>query len=623
MGKNTKGNGRFFLKLITAVIVLCAVCTLGFLTGMDKKISNFFLKDSSLHESKRSSNVPTIPPPDPLEFEHAAVAADHKLCSKVGRDILKKGGHAVDAAIATALCVGVINPHSAGLGGGGFMIIYDRKSKRSSAIDFREMAPGRLTSKGTEEMLHVLHLMKLREQSTMKPSEGLLVGVPGELRGFEKAWKRFGKLKWKDLFQPAADICKKGYKVHPSLATAIAKNALNITTSEGLSEIFTHNGRVLAEGDVIKRPVYGKTLEMIGKSGGADILYNGKFSKDIVNEINSEGGIFTLDDLKKYEAIEREPLKADIGHMDGAKLLSVPPPAGGGAVMSQALQILSGFNFTKKDMEENPGLTYHRIIEAFKFAHASLTFLGDPKFVGDTTKTVQKMLDSKQSKRLRDMIDGKTHPVRYYGPINYQLDVTSGTTHLSIVDEEGNGVSLTSSINKYFGSKIRSKKYGIIFNDQLADAMNHWVNEFGLVPDSFKAHRKPLSLSCPAILLDKNDDLQMVIGAAGGRYIPTTLAQVFMNYYWFGDSLKDAVAKPRLHSQLFPEMVLVEENFPNKLVNDIRKYGHRYVTNDTALFTGTPGQIMGVVQVIARKKNGELLALADYRKGGIAAGYKK
>ncbi|KXJ15360.1 Gamma-glutamyltranspeptidase 1 [Exaiptasia diaphana] len=378
---------------------------------------------------------------------------------------------------------------------------------------------------------------------------------------------------------------------------------------------------MLKEGDLLKRPVYAKTLKMIG-SASADIFYNGDFTEEIVKEINAEGGIFSVDDLKEYKSVDEKPLEANIGHMNGSKLLSVPPPAGGGAVMSQALEILSGFNFSKADMENNPGLTYHRMIEAFKFAHASLTYLGDPKFVEKNSEVIKKMLDPKYSEELRRKIDAKSHGIKYYGPINFVTPITSGTTHLSIIDKDGNGVSLTSSINKYFGSKIRSKKYGIIFNDQLADAMNHWVNEYGLIPDSFKPHRKPLSLATPAMILDKNDDLQMVIGAAGGRYIPTTLAQVFMNYYWFGDSLKDAIAKPRLHSQLFPEMVLVEENFDGKIINEIKKYGHRYVTNDTALFTGTPAQIMGVVQVIVRKKNGELLALADYRKGGIAAGFK-
>ncbi|EDO42587.1 predicted protein [Nematostella vectensis] len=534
------------------------------------------------------------PPPAPREFPHAAVAADHELCSKLGTQALKDGGHAVDAAIVTALCVGVVNPHSAGIGGGGFMVIYDRESSKCTlAYIFKSsLSPA--------------------EMNTMRPSEGLMVGVPGELRGFEKAWKKYGKLKWERLFQPAADLCKKGYKVHPSLATAIAKNALNITNSNSLGEIFTRNGKMLVEGDIVKRPVYGKTLEEIGKSGGADIFYNGKMSKTVVKDINGEGGIFTLDDLKEYIAGDAKPVIAYLGHMNGAKIITPPPPAGGGAVMSEALQILSGYNFKPSDLKDHPGLTYHRMIEAFKFAHASLTYLGDPRYMKDADKVVKKMVDQTHSNNLRKFIDNRTHPVKYYGPINYRTDVTSGTTHLSVVDADGNGVSLTSSINKYFGSKIRSKKLGIIYNDQLADSMNHWVNEYGLVPDNFLPHRKPLSLACPAIIVDKEDNLQMVIGAAGGRYIPTTLAQVIMNYYWFGLNLKNAVARPRLHSQLFPEMVLVEENFSHKLIKKIKRFGHR-----------TPTQIMGVVQVIVREKSGKLLALADYRKGGIADGYKK
>jgi len=595
-----------------------------FVTGFGKQIrdtiNNLIASEQKSQQIQRRS-PPLGKPSEPLEFKTAAVAADYKTCSEYGAKVLKdQNGNAVDAAIATALCVGVVNAHSAGIGGGGFMIIYDKKKGESKAINFRETVVEQERADNMRQFQHLMYEWKERVEKTRVPGEGEFIGVPGELRGFETAWKKYGSLPWKDLFGPAIEIATKGFKATPALVSAVEKNGANVTNDPGLSELFRPNGRFIKEGDLIKRTKYGRTLQKIAELG-PDIFYTGEMAKQVVKDLNSVGSKITMDDMKSYKATELKALESELPGVKGYKILTVPPPAGGVALIN-ILNILKGFKLGPRDVKKRPVLTYHRMIEAFNFAAAKETFLTDPGFSSKVDQIVSDMVNPAKGEELRKRIDTKPHPYDYYGPINYHIDVTEGTTHLSVLDKDGNAVSLTTSINKYFGAKLRSTKLGIIYNDQLWDAVNLWVNEFNLEADALKPRKRPMSLASPSIVLDDASNVKMVIGAAGGKYIATALSQVLMNYFWFGDSLKDAVSKPRLHSQLFPNMVLVEPNFPNKIIKGLKRYGHKYITNDTTLFTGTPQQIMGVVQLVVRKDNGELLALADYRKGGVAAGYR-
>ncbi|PFX20442.1 Gamma-glutamyltranspeptidase 1 [Stylophora pistillata] len=599
------GKSHFVCRRLLAVVtVLCALGGVVYVTGIGRQIhqaiSNLIVPQQEAPLKRRSP--PMAPPSEPLEFKTAAVSADYKKCSEYGAEILRdKNGNAVDAAIATALCVGVVNAHSAGIGGGGFMIIYDKKSGKTRAINFRETVAALEKAETMRDIQHLMFEWKEREIKTRNPGEGEFIGVPGELRGFEMAWKKFGRLPWKDLFQPAIEIATNGFPATPAILAAIEKNAPNVTNDPGLRELFKPNGQFIKDGDLIKRTKYGKTLTKIAE-GGADVFYRGKMAQQIVKDLRSAGSKISLKDLKNYKASELKALETDMPGVKGYKFLTVPPPAGGVALID-ILNILKGYNFGPDDMKKHPARTYHRMIEAFNFVAARETYLTDPAFDNKVDEVVRQMLDPEEGERLRQKIDDKTHPYDYYGPINYHIDVTDGTTH-------------------FFGAKMRSLELGIIYNDQLWDAVNLYVNEYNLQTDSLRPRKRPMSLASPSIILDGEGNVRMVIGAAGGKYIATALSQVLMNYFWFGDSLKDAVSKPRLHSQLFPSIVLVEPNFPEKYIKGLKRYGHKRITNDTALFTGTPLQIMGVVQLVVRKDDGELLALADYRKGGVAAGYR-
>lgn len=605
-----------------SLVVLNVLCCLGGTTdatGTGKQIIEPLEHRNKAGMQQSRSLLPKYS--EPVKFKTAAVAADYKNCSERGAEILRDHhGNAVDAAIATALCVGVVNAHSAGIGGGGFMIIHDKKRAKTTAINFREVVSHHENAETMKDFLNLKKKWKERERKKNIAGEGEFIGVPGELRGFEMAWKKYGRLPWRKLFQPAIEIATNGFPANHALVNAVRINWLNVTHDFGLRELFRKNGRKIKEGDVIKRTKYGKTLRKIADSG-ADLFYTGKMAKKIVKDVRSIGSCISLTDLKDYRATEVKPLEVSLPGVKGYKLLTVPPPAGGAALIN-ILNILKGFNFSANDMKHHPVLTYHRMIEAFNFVAAKQTYLTDPVFDEDVKEVVKEMLDPERSEQIRRLINGETHSFDYYGPINYNTDITDGTTHVSVLDAEGNAVSLTTSINKYFGAKLRSPKLGIIYNDQLLDTYeNVRLKEFKLAIDGLKPFKRPVSLASPSIILDEAGDVKMVFGAAGGKYIATALAQVLMNHFWFGESLRDAVSKSRLHSQLFPNLVLVEKDFPKQYIDELKRFGHK-ITNDTVKITGTPFQIVGVVQLVYREKDGEILALADHRKGGGPAGYR-
>lgn len=605
-----------------SLVVLNVLCCLGGTTdatGTGKQIIEPLEHRNKAGTQQSRSLLPKYS--EPVKFKTAAVAADYKNCSERGAEILRDHhGNAVDAAIATALCVGVVNAHSAGIGGGGFMIIHDKKRAKTTAINFREVVSHHENAETMKDFLNLKKKWKERERKKNIAGEGEFIGVPGELRGFEMAWKKYGRLPWRKLFQPAIEIATNGFPANHALVNAVRINWLNVTHDFGLRELFRKNGRKIKEGDVIKRTKYGKTLRKIADSG-ADLFYTGKMAKKIVKDVRSIGSCISLTDLKDYRATEVKPLEVSLPGVKGYKLLTVPPPAGGAALIN-ILNILKGFNFSANDMKHHPVLTYHRMIEAFNFVAAKQTYLTDPVFDEDVKEVVKEMLDPERSEQIRRLINGETHSFDYYGPINYNTYITDGTTHVSVLDAEGNAVSLTTSINKYFGAKLRSPKLGIIYNDQLLDTYeNVRLKEFKLAIDELKPYKRPVSLASPSIILDEAGDVKMVFGAAGGKYIATALAQVLMNHFWFGESLRDAVSKSRLHSQLFPNLVLVEKDFPKQYIDELKRFGHK-ITNDTVKITGTPFQIVGVVQLVYREKDGEILALADHRKGGGPAGYR-
>lgn len=559
-------------------------------------------------------------------FQHAAVATDNKVCSEVGRSILIENGTAVDAAIASMLCLGVMNAHSTGIGGGGFMMVYQAKKKLGTVIDFRETAP----QKAHKDLFGGDPEKGIRG--------GLAVAVPGELRGMQLAHQKFGKLKWRELFQPAIKLCKEGFEVTESLGIAIEKWADDVKNETCLRKIYTRNGEILKKGDKIYNKPLAKTLQTIANHGNADPFYRGKLAKQFVRDVKKHGGVITLADMQGYAAIERNTLISKVGQYT---MLNTPPPASG-AVLAYILNILKGYNMTEKDMKSDPALVYHRFIEAFNFAYAKRTLLADPDVEEGIGKIVDDLMNETIAEDVRQKIDDtKTFDPKYYGG-KYSLKMTKGTTHLVVVSPGGDAAAVTSTVNGYLGAKFRSCKMGIIYNNEMDDfSTPGQSNEFGLPPSEvnyIKPYKRPLSSSAPVMILDKSFNVRFIAGGSGGSIITTAVAQTIMNNLWFGLSPKDSIQRPRIHSQLIPHNAFAETRMPEDVIEQLKIKGHNVTVTD-----GSHAVVQGIARVenewktVCKKGNIEsadydnfclhkqtkpaYLAESDYRKGGQPAGF--
>ncbi|XP_056386998.1 glutathione hydrolase 5 proenzyme [Hyla sarda] len=523
-------------------------------------------------------------------FVHGAVAADSEICSNIGRDILKRGGSAVDGAIAALLCTSVINPQSMGLGGGVIFTIYNAPTGNVTVINARETVPQDFPPNLMEQCA---------DRRMLKPGVQW-IGVPGELRGYEAAHKLYGRLPWKDLVQPTIKLVTDGVNVSNVLFKFINVTS-KLILANSLCHLLCKDKDVLKAGDPINYNQLAHTLQTVADEG-VDSFYNGSIAKKMVEDLGNQGSNLTLEDFKNYKVQIVSPLNVALGNY---MLYTAPPPAGG-AVLSFILNILEGYHFEKSAMKtvSNQIETYHRIVEALKFANGNRDKLTDPVTSANIQEFTKTWFSKNYAKEIRNKIDDYgDHDFHYYNLSTVKNKQTFGTTHVSVISKDGSSVSATSSINHVFGSMIYSQSTGIIFNNQLADFCN-------IPMVSLKEGMQPPSSMTPAILLSKDKMSQLVIGGSGGLRIISATAQAIINKLWFGYNMKEAISAPVLHVQL-DNTVDFEKSFSTTIQKGLKDKKHNTTEAKFAL---------NVVQGIYKDKSC-LFPYSDTRKLGKAAGY--
>ncbi|XP_069703104.1 scoloptoxin SSD14-like isoform X2 [Periplaneta americana] len=533
-------------------------------------------------------------------YKSAAVAADSTVCPQIGRSMLERGGSAVDAAIATLLCQGVVDPHRSGLGGGLYMLVYLRKNRTAIAVDARETAP----SKATKDMLK-------------RQGRGVHVAVPGELKGLWEAHKKFGVLPWAELVAPSIQLCEKGVVVSEHLATFLYKFSNTIFEDPVLRKTFTHpkTGWLLREGDIMTNPRLLKTLKQVSLNG-AHAIYSGMMGITLAEEVRKYNGVMLSTDIFSYRTKWTPAVNVSLHYKRHQLTLHTTPLPSGGVLLAHILNIMDGYNIDPTDFHNvfNQMIVLHRTVEAFKFAFAKRPLLGDPEF-SDLKVVFGELLSKTVAEKVRHKIeDYNTLPDSEYGPHVSQIE-DGGTTHVSVVAPNGDAVAASSSINFNFGSGFMSDSTGIILNNEMDDFSVPSNATHGLQPKAnfIAPGKRPLSSMTPIIITDQDGNVRLVTGGAGGIKIITSVAYVIMRNLWLGDTVKQAIDGKRIHHQFSPNVLRVENGMPEQYIEGLKERLH--------MLEEVQGLWSSHVNAIERRSDGVLVANSDFRKGGTVDGF--
>ena len=573
---------------------------------------------SAAAQETAKSASPGLPPylqEQPVRARHGMVVSVHHLASDAGLEILRAGGNAVDAAVATGFALAVVHPAAGNLGGGGFMLLRTADG-HATFIDYREKAP----LAATETMYQDEHGNVIPGTSMQSSVIGYRsIATPGSVAGMVYAERKYGKLGLASVMAPAIRLASDGFVLTAEEAHELTDP--DLAKFPDSKRIFQRDGNLYKEGEVFRQPELARTLTRIAADPGD--FYHGKLARELVDEVHKGGGLLTLDDLAQYSAVERVPVT---GAFHNYTVISAPPPSSGGIVLISALNILSGFDLAK--LGDRSAQSIHLITEAYRRAYMDRSdYLGDPDYntIPTAALTAMPYADAWRATINPAAATPSASLVRPAGFLppapttaGHRRVESQDTTHFSVVDAEGNAVSVTTTLNDTFGSHVTAGPLGFLLNDEMDDFASKMgvPNMFGLIQGPANAiapGKRPLSSMTPTIVLE-DGKLRYVLGSPGGARIITTVANIFLSAAVGGLNIQQAVDAPRFHHQFQPDKLYLEPGFAPDVIAALRKIGY---TVDVSTRHWSNGECIAV-----DPKTGELEGGQDHRSHyGKAAGY--
>ena len=536
------------------------------------------------------------------EVYQPAVVSARKEATQIGLEIMKNGGNAYDAMIATHLALAVVHPTAGNIGGGGFFVYRDQDGS-SGTLDFREMAPG----SAYKDMYLDIDGNVIPDMSTLG---GAAVGVPGSISAIFEIHSKFGSLPIEELFRPAIDLSNNGYVVTEKQSNSLTGKLEDFIKINGNESLYSKR---YFEGDTIKNIKFAETLKKISEFG-PKAFYEGEIADMIVRDVKKSGGIMTVDDLKNYKSVWRDPVKFKYKDLE---VISMSLPSSGGILIGQILKSIEDYDI--KSFGHNSVEAVQLMVELERRAYADRSnFMGDPDFMN---LPVYELIDKKYvNERMKNFSWDKATPSSEVKHGNIIINESDETTHYSIIDKYGNSVSVTTTLNNSYGSKVFVEEGGFFLNNEMDDFSSKpgYPNFYGLIgseANSIKAGKRMLSSMTPTIVL-KNNKPSLIVGTPGGSTIITSVLQTILNVYEFDMDIQDAVNAPRFHHQWLPDVVIFEEGGLDKVKDSILKSKNYFVISlPIQMETGgmSPRSSIGAVDAIFIDEKGNVSTGADFR----------
>ena len=538
----------------------------------------------------------------PIFAKNGMVVSQEAIASQIGVDILKRGGNAIDAAVAVGFALAVTLPRAGNIGGGGFMLVHIAKDNKTIAIDYRETAPAKAHK-------DIFLDEKGNAVDKLSREHGLAVGVPGTVMGMEMALKQYGTMSLQQVLAPAIVLAKEGIEVTSDLANSLAGTKNRISQWPSSRAIFYRpDGSNFEVGDTLIQPELAHSLSLISKLGSKG-FYQGETAEKMVTSIQQAGGVMTLSDLANYKVVEREPIR---GTYRGYEVVSMPPPSSGGVHIIEMLNVLEQFPIDQ--FGHNTAQTLHVMAESMKYAYADRSeFLGDPDFVD---VPINNLISKDYAHQIANKIAlNKTTPSSEIKPGNIEGYESPQTTHYSVVDKWGNAVSNTYTLNFSYGSGLVATGTGILLNNEMDDfSVKPGVpNGYGLIggeANSVKGNKRPLSSMSPTIVM-KDGKPFLVTGSPGGSRIINITLQIIMNVIDHQLNIAEASAAARVHHQWLPDFLWVERNLNQDTISLLEAKGHKVKVQ----------QSIGSTQSIMVTEQGKYGSSDPRRAGSAAVGY--